>query len=91
VDISAAVSRRLTTLAGRPVNLAVDPDALYLSGRKTHSVCVDVKTNGGKQATVVGMVFPFTLCGSPEDLRLAWYAGIGERNRLGFGFFGSAA
>jgi CRISPR/Cas system endoribonuclease Cas6 (RAMP superfamily) len=30
------------------------------------------------------------LAGSEEDLRLAWYAGIGEKTRLGFGCMGLA-
>jgi CRISPR-associated endoribonuclease Cas6 len=91
VDISTAVSRRLSKISGRSVKVAVEPDTLYLSGRSSQACRVDIKSNGTKQAVVVGMVFPFTLFGLPEDLRLAWYAGLGERNRLGFGFFGKAA
>ncbi|HSK41934.1 MAG TPA: CRISPR-associated endoribonuclease Cas6 [Arenibaculum sp.] len=91
VDISQAVSHRLSRLSGRRVALSVAPDELYLSGRGTHAVRVDVKATGGKPGVVVGMMFPFTILGSPDDLRLAWYAGIGERNRQGFGLFGLAA
>ena len=34
---------------------------------------------------------PYLSRSHPDDLRFAWYAGIGEKNRLGFGFFGLAA
>jgi CRISPR-associated endoribonuclease Cas6 len=90
-DISATVSARLSTIAGRPVQLFLEPDALYLSGRGTHATRVDLRTNGSKPVVLVGLTFPFTLSGLPEDLRLAWYAGLGERTRSGFGFFGGAA
>ncbi|WP_221930826.1 CRISPR-associated endoribonuclease Cas6 [Telmatospirillum sp. J64-1] len=91
-DISAAVNSRLSRLAGRPVGLTLVPDDLYLAGRgKGHAVRVDVKRSGDKAGVVVGLLFPFVLCGPPEDLRLAWYAGLGEKNRMGFGFFGLAA
>jgi CRISPR-associated endoribonuclease Cas6 len=91
-DLSAAVNSRLSRLAGRTVALKVAPDDFYLSTRPNgHAVRVDVKNVGGKPGVVVGLVFPFVLCGTPDDLRLAWYAGLGEKNRLGFGFFGLAA
>lgn len=92
VDLSAAVNRRLSRIAGRLVCLTIAPDEMYITTRRQSCAArVDVKRMGSKSAIVVGMTFPFTLCGSRDDLRLAWYAGIGEKNRLGFGFFGLAA
>jgi CRISPR-associated endoribonuclease Cas6 len=92
VELSAAVTRRLSRIAGRTVNLTVAPDDMYVATRRQSCAArVDIKRMGSQSAVVVGMTFPFTLCGSPDDLRLAWYAGIGEKNRLGFGFFGLAA
>ncbi len=91
VDISAKINARLTKIAGRTVGLTLVPDAFYLSSHPNHAVRVDVKSDGKKSGIYVGMSFPFTLFGTEDDLRLAWYAGIGERNRYGFGFFGLAA
>lgn len=92
VDLSAAVNRRLSRIAGRLVYLRIVPDEMYITTRRQSCAArVDVKRMESKSAIVVGMTFPFTLSGSPDDLRLAWYAGIGEKNRLGFGFFGLAA
>lgn len=91
-DLTAAINSRLSRLAGRCVTLNLTPDDFYLATRRDgHAVRVDVKNTGGAPGVVVGMVFPFVLCGTPDDLRLAWYAGLGEKNRLGFGFFGLAA
>ncbi len=90
-DLSAAINHRLSRIAGRSVVLNLVPDDFYLSNRlKNHAVRVDIKNISGKSGVVVGLMFPFALCGSPDDLRLAWYAGLGEKNRLGFGFFGLA-
>lgn len=91
-DLTAAVNHRLSRIAGRAVSLNLVPDDLYLSTRRgAHAVRADIKMMNGRAGVVVGLVFPFVLCGTPEDLRLAWYAGLGEKNRLGFGFFGLAA
>jgi CRISPR-associated endoribonuclease Cas6 len=89
-DLSATVSARLSRIAGRTVNLTVVPDELYLAGRGTYATRVDIRTKDKKPVVVVGMTFPFMISGPWEDLRLAWYAGIGERTRLGFGFFAAA-
>ncbi len=89
--------RQLSTGAYRalragPSSLTVAPDDMYVATRRQSCATrVDIKRMGSQSAVVVGMTFPFILCGSPDDLRLAWYAGIGEKNRLGFGFFGLAA
>jgi CRISPR-associated endoribonuclease Cas6 len=92
VELSAAVNRRLSRIAGRSVRLTVAPDDMYVATRRQSCATrVDVKRTGSQSAVVIGMTFPFVLCGCPADLRLAWYAGIGEKNRLGFGFFGLAA
>jgi CRISPR-associated endoribonuclease Cas6 len=91
-ELSAAVNRRLSRIANRCVSLTIIPDDMYVATRRQSCATrVDVKRMGSQSAIVVGMTFPFILCGSPDDLRLAWYAGIGEKNRLGFGFFGLAA
>lgn len=90
-DMGAAISARLTRLAGRPVRLRAEPDRLYLRTRPRHDALVPTKRlKGGKRAFVIGMRAPLVLAGDAEDLRLAWFGGIGEKNRNGFGCVGLA-
>lgn len=89
IDLAAAVNARLSRLAGRSVNLQVEPDSLYLRANPRHSVLVSLKRKpNGRHAFVIGMSAPLVLAGSEADLRLAWYAGIGEKTRNGFGCIG---
>jgi len=88
-DLSAAINYRLSRLAGRDVKLEVQPDSLYLRINPDHSVLVPMKQmRNGQEVFVIGMSAPLVLIGSEEDLRLAWYAGIGEKTRNGFGCIG---
>lgn len=89
VDISAAVNYRLSRLAQREVKLQIYADSLYLRANPQHSVKVHTKRmKNGHEAYVIAMQAPLLLVGSDEDLRLAWYAGIGEKTRNGFGCVG---
>lgn len=89
VDLDAAINARLGRLAGRPVGLRVQADSLYLRANPRHSVLVNLKDSpDGKRGFVIGMQAPLVLAGSDEDLRLAWYAGLGEKTRSGFGCIG---
>lgn len=84
-----AVNRRLSRIAGRTVELQITPDPLYLRSMPRHVVSVELKPQQeGRRAFVLGLVAPLTLTGSDEDLCLAWYAGIGQRTRSGFGCIG---
>ncbi len=89
LDISTAVNHRLSRLTDRSVRLQIQADTLYLRANPDHSVLVSLKGNGaGQNAFVIGMQAPLVLAGPEEDLRLAWYAGIGEKTRSGFGCLG---
>ena len=89
VDLSAAINHRLSRLSQRTVNLKVYPDSLYLRANPKHSVLVKTKRmRSGKEAFVLAMQAPLLLIGSEVDLRLAWYTGLGEKNRNGFGCIG---
>ncbi len=89
IDLSAAVNARLSRLGGRPVKLIITPDSLYLRANPRHSVLIPTKGFGnGKISFVIALAAPLLLEGSDEDLRLAWYSGIGEKNRNGFGCLG---
>ncbi|WP_026199389.1 CRISPR-associated endoribonuclease Cas6 [Lamprocystis purpurea] len=90
-DLSAAVNARLSRLAGRRVTLNIQPDSLYLRANPRHSVLVSTKSDkAGRSAFVIGMEAPLVLAGSREDVLFAWYAGIGEKTRNGFGCIGLA-
>ncbi len=90
--LTAAINSRFSRLTGRSVNLEVVPDHLYLRANPRHSVLVHLKRfANGKTSFVLGMSAPLTLIGSDEDLRLAWYAGLGEKTRNGFGCIGLLA
>lgn len=89
VDLSKAVNHRLSRITGRKVSLEVQADRLYLRANPKHDVLIPVKEfPKGKRAFVIGMKAPLVLSGSEADLRLAWYAGIGEKTRGGFGCVG---
>lgn len=88
-DLASRVNARLSKLTGREVNLSIVPDSLYLRANPKHSVLVNLKRfKNGNKSFVVGMQAPVILSGSEEDLRLAWYTGLGEKTRNGFGCLG---
>ena len=90
-DLSAVANARLSKIAGRVVALTVQPDSLYLRANPKHSVLVSIKRmRNGHAAFVIGMQAPLVLAGSRADLLLAWYAGLGEKTRNGFGCLGLA-
>jgi len=91
-NLSERINRKLSFMAGRDVNLSIQADDLYLRANPEHSVLVNLKVfQNGQKSFVVGMKAPLVLQGSDEDLRLAWYAGIGEKTRSGFGCLGLVA
>lgn len=88
-DLDTRINLRLSKLSGRDVVLNITPDSLYLRANPKHSVLVNLKRfQNGNKSFVVGMQAPIILTGSEEDLRLAWYAGVGEKTRNGFGCLG---
>lgn len=90
-DLATAINRRLSRIAQRPVTLNIQPDSLYLRANPHHSVLVSTKQDQqGRPAFVIGLEGPLVLSGRREDLLLAWYAGLGEKTRNGFGCIGLA-
>lgn len=88
-DLSRIINRKLSFIAERDVRLNISPDSLYLRANPQHSVLVNLKTfKDGRKSFVIGMQSPLLLEGSEDDLRLAWYSGIGEKTRSGFGCLG---
>ena len=91
VDLSTAINARLSRIAERPVSLNIQPDSLYLRANPRHSVLVSTKRmKNGRSAFVIAMQAPLVLAGRREDVLLAWYAGLGEKTRNGFGCIGLA-
>ena len=89
LDLSEIISRKLSAKAGRPIQLTIQPDALYLRANSKHSVLVNLKQlPNGQKSFVIGMQAPLLIQGSEDDLRFAWYTGIGEKTRNGFGCLG---
>jgi len=89
LELSEAVNHRLSRMAGRKVGLEVHADRLYLRANPRHDVMIQTKAfSNGKRAFVIGMKAPLVLQGNEDDLRLAWYGGIGEKTRTGFGCVG---
>jgi len=87
--LTEAINARLSRLSGRAVHLEVIPDRLYLRANPKHSVLIHLKRfPNGKTSFAIGMTAPLMLAGSDDDLRLAWYAGLGEKTRNGFGCIG---
>ncbi|MDM8524305.1 CRISPR-associated endoribonuclease Cas6 [Desulfococcaceae bacterium HSG8] len=90
-DLSAAINTRLSRLTGRKVQLQAHPDRLYIRSNPRYDTLVQIKEmSKGRKVFVIGMRIPLVLQGNENDLRLAWYAGIGEKTRNGFGCVGLA-
>jgi CRISPR-associated endoribonuclease Cas6 len=89
-DVTTAVNARLSNLTGRKTNLTIWPDTLYLRIHPQHDVLVRTKkTANAKEAFIIGMKCPLVIEGDAKDLALAWYTGLGEKNRNGFGCIGT--
>lgn len=85
-DHSAAINARLSRCTGKSVNLTIIPDPIYIKCTPRYDTLVQIKKYpNGKRGFVIGMRLPLILHGSEEDLALAWYSGIGEKTRSGFG------
>ena len=90
LQLSDIINRQLSARAGRPIQLTITPNTFYLRATPKHSVLVNLKVlRNGHKSFVIGMQAPLLLEGSEDDLRFAWYAGIGEKTRSGFGCLGS--
>ena len=89
LPLSDLINQKLSKQAEREIHLSVIPDPLYLRANPKHSVLVNLKVQkNGQKSFVIGMQAPLLLEGSEDDLRFAWYAGIGEKTRSGFGCLG---
>lgn len=86
IDLSAAFSRGLSRRLGRDAKLevAVDPLTLWTDGSAPRVVPVR-RTHGRKDIYFPAFALPITVRGRPEDIEAAYFAGLGEKTRYGFG------
>ncbi|MGH6815420.1 MAG: CRISPR-associated endoribonuclease Cas6 [Hyphomicrobiaceae bacterium] len=86
IDLSAAFSRGLSRRLGRDVGLdvAVDPLTLRTEGAAPRVVPVR-RTPGRRDIYFPAFALPLTVRGRPEDIEAAYFAGLGEKTRYGFG------
>ena len=84
---TAALNRSMQTRFGRPFRLSFIPDRLYSFAKKGHlmaSMAVGSRPDG-RPICLPGIVTPFVLAGPMEDLRDAWFSGLGAGTGMGFG------
>ena len=84
---NAALNRIMATRFGRPFRLSFIPDRLYSFARKGQlaaSMAVATRPNG-RPLCLPGIVTPFMLAGPCNDLRDAWFSGLGASTGMGFG------
>ncbi len=85
--LNQAINRTMETRFKRQFHLKIIPDSLYIRSRKGQiKSTMAIKTlPSGKAVTLSGLVFPFTLTGSSDDIAEVWYNGIGQKTGQGFG------
>jgi len=88
-DVQGRVNERLSRMTGREVRLRLSPDQGYIDSKRSHAVHCRIKADQ-PAGVVVAMSLPLLIEGSPDDLETAWYAGIGEKTRMGFGILCAA-
>jgi len=88
-ELSRYISHSLSKKVGKEISLSISPDKLYVRGRNDGFSLLKYRqvriSPNGKLVARPGLIFPYELIGTPESIKLAWYAGIGGRNKLGFG------
>lgn len=89
-DYQDLLNRTMSRRFGRPFQLQLLPDRVYVrsrSGRISAGFAIKTRPNG---AVVVkrGIALPFSLVGPANDIRDAWYSGLGRTTALGFGLLG---
>lgn len=84
-----ALNRTMERRFGRPFRLRFIPDAAYVRLHRGNVVArMGVRSlPDGRIVALDGVVVPFLLAGPPEDLRDAWYNGLGSGTAQGFGWW----
>lgn len=91
-EFDMALNRTMERRFGRPFHLRFEPDTAYLrlqQGNVTARMAVK-RSPDGRLIALDGVVLPFALTGSPDDIRDAWYNGLGSATGQGFGWWEEA-
>lgn len=87
LEFNAALNRAMACRFGRSFRLTFIPDALYArarGGNLSASMAIKIREDS-RPVCLPGIVTPFVLAGSSEDLRDAWFSGLGAGTGMGFG------
>lgn len=84
LNLSEAFSSGLTRRLGHPVTLDVhaDPLSLAIDGKPR---IVSLRAAPNRRVTIPAFSMLLTLRGTTDDLRAAYFGGLGEKTRYGFG------
>ncbi len=83
-----ALNQTMQSRFKRPFDLRLVPDSLYVraqGGDIAAGMAIKTSDKTSKPVIVRGMVLPFLLTGPAEDIRDAWYNGLGRSTARGFG------
>lgn len=85
LDLSAAFSAGLSRRLGRDVRLQVTPDRLSAATDGAQPILVRVRKSRGRDLILPALSTVLTLQGQSSDLQDAYFGGLGEKTRYGFG------
>lgn len=83
----AALNSAMRTRFGRPFRLRFIPDRAYSFAKRgdlSASMAVGIRPDG-RALCLPGILTPFVLVGPVDDLREAWFSGLGTGTGMGFG------
>lgn len=90
VDLSAAFSKGLSRRVGRDVAIGVSVDDFVMRAASKQIAIIAIRQSGSRKVTVPGFYTNATISGSRDDLMAAYFAGLGEKTRYGFGMVAPA-
>ncbi len=85
INLSEAFSNGLSRRHGRPVDIKVSVDDFTMRAASRRSTIVAVRQSGQRKVTFPGFYVNAEIEGSREDLMAAYFSGLGEKTRYGFG------
>jgi CRISPR-associated endoribonuclease Cas6 len=85
LDLSAAFSAGLSRRFERQILIEVRPDPLSARIDGSKPVLVRVRKSAGRDLILPALSVDLTLRGSNADLCCAYFGGLGEKTRYGFG------
>jgi CRISPR-associated endoribonuclease Cas6 len=90
VNLSEAFSSGLSRRHGRPVDIKVSVDDFTMRVASHRSAIIAVRQSGSRKVTIPGFFLNAEIEGNREDLMAAYFSGLGEKTRYGFGMVAPA-